>query len=85
MNIFESNQSSNGLNEEKSERFHHIVAKLLYISKRARPDIALTVSHMYTRASKSIDNDWEKLRRLLRCIKGTIEMIQNRYIEHGDD
>ena len=49
VDLFKSEQNSKGLSEDKSERFHHIVAKLLYISKRARPDIDLMVSYLYTR------------------------------------
>ena len=39
------------LNEGKSEMFHHIVAKLLYMSKRARVDIDLAVNFFRTRVS----------------------------------
>ena len=53
------------LSQEKVEKFHHIVAKLLYTRKRVRGYTDLAVSFMCTRVSCSIDEDWEKLRRLL--------------------
>ena len=53
------------LNEDKSERFHYIVAKLLYVSKRARVDLCTAIAFLCTRVSKSTLEDWEKLRRLL--------------------
>ena len=55
-----------------SEIFHSITAKLLYIMKRARPDIETTVAYLCTRVSKSNEDDWKKLRRLLCYCKGTI-------------
>ena len=71
--LFEVNGSVE-LNEERMETFHHIVAKLLYVSKRARVDIDLAVSFLCTRVSKSTEEDWEKLRRLLNYLYKTIDM-----------
>ena len=45
------------LNEECRDMFHHIVEKLLYVSKRARVDIDLAVSFLCTRVSKSTEED----------------------------
>ena len=42
---------------EKNEGFHHIVAKLLFVTKRARIDVDLTVSFLCTRISRSGVND----------------------------
>lgn len=36
------------LDNEMSERFHHIVSKLLYVSKRAQPDIDLATAYLCT-------------------------------------
>ena len=41
-NLFKVNESKL-LNEDKSENFHHIVAKLLYVSKRARLDLCTLI------------------------------------------
>ena len=59
---------------ERQEICQHIVAKLLYISKRARVDIDLVVSFMCTRVSMRTEEDWDKLRRLLNYLSGTIDM-----------
>ena len=53
------------LEEEKKEVFHYIVAKLLYVSKRARVDIDLAVSYLCTRVLCSTEGNWKKLGRLL--------------------
>ena len=57
-----------------ADTFHHIVAKLLYVSKRARLDISLAIAFLCTRVTRSTIEDWGKLRRLLQYIKGTINM-----------
>ena len=49
------------LNEEKSEIFHSLTAKLLYIMKRARPDIETAISFLSRQVSKSDMDDWKKL------------------------
>ena len=61
-NLFTKNPKSSELNEARSEIFHSAVTKLLYICKRERPDIELTISYLTTRVSKSTENDWVKLK-----------------------
>lgn len=60
------------LEEERREIFHSVTAKLLFIMKRARPDIETTVSYLMTRVSKSNEKDWDKLKRCLVFLKGSI-------------
>ena len=62
------------MSEERMDIFHHIVAKLLYVSKIARVDIDLTVSFLYTKVLKSTEEDWVKLRSLLHYLFGTLDM-----------
>ena len=50
------------------------MSKLLYVSKRARVNIDLTIAFLCTRVSKSTDEDWNKLRRLLKYLNVTIYM-----------
>ena len=47
------NINEDSLDEKRSEAFHHIVAKLLYVSNRARLDIALQIPFLCIRVSKS--------------------------------
>ena len=72
--LFETyDEDSKALNKEKSEIFHSITAKLLYITKRSRPDIETAVSYLTTRVSKSNERDWFKLMRVLSFLKHTIK------------
>ena len=60
------------LNKGRSETLHSVVAKLLFIMKRERPDLETTISFLMTRVSKSNEDDWRKLKQYLDFIKGTI-------------
>jgi hypothetical protein len=70
---FEINDKSEALTNERSEVFHSIVAKLLYVSKRSRLDIQLAIAFLCTRVSCSTNQDWAKLRRVLEYLQGTLD------------
>jgi hypothetical protein len=53
------------LDLKKRTLFHSTVAKLLYLSKRARPDIIAVVVFLCTRVKDPTLEDWEKLGNLL--------------------
>ena len=59
------------LPEEKAQEFHTIVAQLLFLSGRARRDIQVAVAFLTTRVKKPDIDDWGKLRRVLKYLKGT--------------
>jgi hypothetical protein len=71
-NLFDVNESAAQLDDDRSDKFHSVVAKLLFIMKRARPDLETAVSFLMTRVSKSDEDDWRKLKRCLGSIKGTM-------------
>ena len=56
-NIFVISANSPELDPNKSDTFHSVVQKLLYITKRARPDIETAISFLCTRVSKSTLED----------------------------
>ena len=64
------------LSEDKKDAFHSIVAKLLWIMKRARPDLETAISYLCTRVTKSDIDDWGKLKRVIAYIKSTIEDVR---------
>jgi hypothetical protein len=71
--LFEIDEKSKALGEEKMGVFHSVVAKLLYVSKRGRLDIQLTIAFLCTRVSCSTEKDWGKLRRLIEYLSGTFD------------
>ena len=62
------------LDKEKSEIFHHLVAKLLYLSKRTRPDIQFPVAFLTTRVREPDVDDWKNLGRCLCYLKGNMDL-----------
>ena len=64
--LFTVREDAKQIDKKQAETFHHLTAKILYLLKRARPDILPTVSFLTTRVTKSNVDDWKKLRR---CIK----------------
>ena len=68
------NANSLPLNNEKQAIFHHIVAKLLYICKRAHLDLQVAIGFLCTRVSAPLQQDWQKLKRVLMYVRGTINM-----------
>ena len=65
------------LSEEMDKNFHRTVAQLLFLCKRARPDIETLVSFLTTRVKQPDKDDWGKLRHGLMYLKGTLYMKRN--------
>jgi hypothetical protein len=59
------------LPEEQAISFHHFVARLLFMSSRARRDIQVAVAFLTTRVKAPDEDDWGKLKRVLKYLKGT--------------
>lgn len=72
--LFDTSDKSESLCEARAAKFHHIVAKALFVCKRARPDIQLTVGFLSTRVRAPTETDWRKLKRLVQYLRGTSEL-----------
>ena len=70
-NLFNVDKHSKELEGQKAEDFHTIMAKGLFVSKRARPDIQPPVAYLCTRVSKPTESDWKKMVRMLAFMKQT--------------
>jgi hypothetical protein len=69
---FVANDEVQELQESDRVFFHSTVAKLLYLSKRARPDILTVVTYLCTRVQNATVEDERKLARVLGYLKGTV-------------
>ena len=47
---------------------------MLYVATKGRPDIYLPIAFLTSRVSKADEDDWKKLRRLLKYIQQTIDL-----------
>jgi hypothetical protein len=72
--IFKVDDRSEKLPEKLSIVFHHFVAKCLFATKRSRPDIAVAVAFLTTRVKSPDKDDWKKLVRMIRYLRGTKEL-----------
>lgn len=69
-----SDNNSTKLCEEQAIKFHHETAKLLFLCKRARPDIQTAVAFLTTRVKLPDTDDWSKLGRVMKYLRGTFSM-----------
>jgi hypothetical protein len=72
--LFEVNEKYPTMLDETSIMFHHSMAKLLFLCKRARPDIQMAVTFLCTRVKGPDADDYKKLTQVIRYLCGTLEM-----------
>jgi hypothetical protein len=63
--------SSPLLNDSDKADFHSLVARLLYLAKRVRPDILFPVVWLSTKVQSPSSYDFAKLKRVVRYLRGT--------------
>jgi hypothetical protein len=73
--LFTVNDKAEKISDEDSEKYHRLTAKLLYLSKRARPDLQTAVAFVCKRVKQPDVDDWKKLGRCLRYLRGTKELV----------
>jgi hypothetical protein len=73
--LFRVNPDAEKLSTELSDLFHHFTTKLLYLSKRARPDVQTTTTFFTTRAQAPDVDDYKKLNRIMAYLRGTIGLV----------
>ena len=69
--IRDDNDADQLLTPELSEKFHHLVAKTLFLSKRARPNLQTAVAFLTTRVKSSNNDDQKKLSKLMKYLQET--------------
>jgi len=74
-NLFQVNKNSSSLLSKGREHFHHIVVKLLFVIKRARPDLHTAVSFMTTQVLNSTEQDSSKLKRIIGYLNSTLHLV----------
>ena len=69
--LFKVRDEGRKLNDEQADAFHHTVYQLLFAANRARRDIQTAVSLLTTRVQAPDEDDWGKLKRVLKYLNGT--------------
>jgi hypothetical protein len=70
--LFKVKGSSPLLQKKKAEVFYTYTMKSLFVAKRARQDIAPAVAFLSTRVKAPTEQDWFKLKKMLRFLKATL-------------
>ena len=71
-NLFKQDDKSDKLGKERAELFHTLVAKGLFLSKRARPDILPAITYLCMRVKEPNESDWFKLSKVIGFLKSTM-------------
>ena len=72
--LFRVDPDATRLAEKEAKVFHNFVARALFLTKRARPDIHTAVAFTTTRVREPNRDDWKKLVRMMRYLRGTPEL-----------
>ena len=72
--LFVVDETSTALETEQKELYHSCVARLLYLAKRARPDLLTAVAFLCTRVQAPTVDDWNKLERIVKYLNGTKDL-----------
>jgi hypothetical protein len=67
--LFIVDKDSEKFSEEGATESHSLVAKTLYVSKHARPDVSMAIAFLSTRVRAPDINDWRKLSQLIEDLR----------------
>ena len=73
-NLFKVDPTSPLLSTTRADLFHRMVARLLFASKRARPDIQVCVAFLCTRVKAPTEEDYAKLGKVITYLSATIHL-----------
>ena len=65
--------SDNGADEVTEEPYNELVGSLIYLVQCTRPDLAFAVGVLSRHLKNPTRRDWERAKRVLRYLKGTID------------
>jgi hypothetical protein len=71
--LFEVRADAPECTEARRKEFHSLVAKMLYLAKKSRPECLTAVAFLATRVTRCTEHDWDKLTRLVRYVNYTKE------------
>jgi hypothetical protein len=63
--LFDVNEDAEKLSEKGATAIHNLVAKTLYVSKHARPDVSTAIAFPPTRVRAPDVDDWRRLSHLM--------------------
>jgi Reverse transcriptase (RNA-dependent DNA polymerase) len=73
--LFQVDNAAEKLSSDKSIMFHHNAAKLLFLCKRACPDVQTATAFLCTRVKAPDIDDYKKLGRVMHYLRTTHDMV----------
>ena len=73
-NLFKVDKGSPLLSPERSDLFHCLVARLLFATKRARPNLQVCIAFLCIRFKAPTEEDYAKLGRVITYLSETIHL-----------
>ena len=70
-----SQSETQKLSRKETASFHSVVAKLLYLATRVRPDILLSVAYLATKVKSPTHEDQQKVERVLKYLAQTSDKV----------
>ena len=61
--------------KEAQQLFHHYTAQLLFLAKRARPDLQTAVAFLCTRVHEPDDDDFKKLVQVMKYLQASPHLL----------
>jgi len=74
LHLFKVDDGAQKLDKDRAQLFHHLVAKLLYLSRRSRQDIQTAVVFLCMRVQSPDVDNYKKLARVMKYICDTRDM-----------
>jgi hypothetical protein len=74
VNIFKVDEDCEKLSPKRAQEFHTIVAKTLYVTKRARLDTSTSITFLTARVRAPDNDDWGKLTHLMKYLRATKDL-----------
>ena len=80
LNLMDEDKNAELLGEKDRKKFHRNVAQLLYVAKRFRFDILLTISHLASKVQAPTEQDDKDLDRVYKYLNKTkdVKMVFNK-------
>ena len=72
--LFKVEEDAVKLEQAAAKAFHNIMAKVVYVTKRARPNILLAIVFLMMRVKRPDCDDWRKLCHLIKYLRATREL-----------
>lgn len=73
-NLFQANDNARSLDTDKADYFQRMTAQLLFISKRACPDIQVVIVFFCTRVKRPNMKDYRRLNWVIKYLRGIIHL-----------